>query len=243
MSHVVISGGGSGVGAEIAQGFAATGAAVTILGRSEAPLKAQELPYALCDVTDSAQVRAAVQVARDERGPITAVIANAGDAASVPFAKMTEDDLRHMMDVNLFGVFNLWQAALEDMIKAGYGRLIAIASTAGLKGYPYVTGYCAAKHGVVGMTRALAIELAKTGVTVNAVCPGFTETPMLARSIATIVEKTGLSEDEAAASLYKNNPQQRFVQTDEVASAVMWLCSDAARSVNGHALSVSGGEV
>jgi len=243
MSHVIISGGGTGVGAAIAQAFARGGTAVTLLGRTETSLRQQALPYELCDVTDAAQVQAAFQFARAQRGPITAVIANAGAAHSVPFARMTADDLRAMTEVNLVGVFNVWKAGLADMQAAGGGRLIAIASTAGLKGYPYVSGYCAAKHGVVGLTRSLAVELAATGITANAVCPGFIDTPMLERSIANIMEKTGMSAEDAAASLHRGNPQRRFIETEEVASAVMWLCSDAAKSVNGHTLSLSGGEI
>ena len=129
------------------------------------------------------------------------------------------------------------------MKAAGWGRMIAIASTAGLTGYPYVAAYCAAKHGVVGLTRALSMELASTGITVNAICPGFIETPMLDRSVANIIDKTGISEDKARASLHSRNPQERFIQTDEVAGAALWLCSDAARSVNGHTLNLSGGEI
>ncbi len=243
MKHAVVTGGGTGVGADTAQRLAKAGHTVTVMGRSEKPLQSQDLPYQICDVTERDAVKRAFDAARADNGPIDVVVANAGAAHSVPFAKMTPDDLTAMLDVNLTGVFNVWQEALPDMKAAGTGRMIAIASTAGLKGYPYVSGYCAAKHGVVGLTRALAIELAATGITVNAVCPGFIETPMLDRSIANIVSKTGMTKEDAAKSLTKGNPQRRFIQTDEVAETVLWLCSDAARSVNGHALSISGGEI
>ncbi|WP_240793976.1 SDR family NAD(P)-dependent oxidoreductase [Pseudorhodobacter turbinis] len=247
MDHVVITGGGTGVGAEIAVAFAELGARVTVLGRRAEPLQAvadQTGALALtADVTDRASLDAALDRARATHGPVSIAIANAGSADSVPFAKMTLAAFQSSLDVNLAGVFNLWQATLPDMLERRSGRMIAVASTAGMKGYSYVSHYCAAKHGVVGLTRALALELGPKNITVNAICPGFIETPLLEKSIEKIIASTGMSEDEARASLLTGNPQKRFVQTSEVAGAALWLCSESAISVNGHALALSGGEV
>ncbi len=243
--HVLVSGGGSGVGAAIALAFADTGARVTITGRREAPLREMaarhdRIGWATCDVTDAEAVRAMLADVTRDHGAPGIVVANAGAAQSKPFHRMSADDLDAMLAVNLRGVFNLWQSALPGM--KGQGRLIAIASTAALKGYAYVAGYVAAKHAVLGLTRALALELAQSGVTVNAVCPGFTETPLLERSIETIMQSTGRSREDAQRALYKGNPQQRFVQPAEVANAVLWLAGDGAGAVTGQAISVSGGE-
>ena len=241
--HIIVTGGGSGVGATIAAELNAKGAKVTIMGRQESRLQKQNLPYQICDVTQASAVADAFEKARADLGSISAVVANAGAAESVPFAKISPDQLQDMLAVNLIGVFNVWQAALADMKSAGWGRLIAVASTAGLKGYPYVSAYCAAKHGVVGLTRAVALELASTDITVNSICPGFTETPLLERSVENIIEKTGMSAEAAYQSLRAGNPQKRFIQTDEVAAMAVWLCSEGARSVTGQALSLSGGEI
>ena len=148
-----------------------------------------------------------------------------------------------MLNVNLTGVFLTFRAALNAMNRKSPGRLIAISSTAGLKGYPYVAAYCAAKHGVVGLVRAMALEVAKTQTTVNAICPGFTETPMLGRSIEKIISSTGMSVEDARKALVGNNPQGRFIQPEEIAANVLWLCQPAAASINGQALAVSGGEI
>ena len=245
--HVVITGGGSGAGAEIARQFTRADACVTIMGRRPEPLQqiaAETGAFATtADVTDRDGLETALAAARAEHGPIAIAIANAGAAPSAPFRKITVADFKASLEVNLEGVFNLWQATHEEMKTAGWGRLLAIASTAGLKGYPYVAPYCAAKHGVVGLTRALAQELGRTGLSVNAICPGFMDTPLLQDSIRNIVDKTGTDEDSAMNALIAGNPQKRLIDVAEVAGAALWLCSDAAASVNGHALSLSGGEV
>ena len=246
--HALVTGGGTGLGAAIALALAEAGARVTIAGRRTEPLERTasrhaRLRWVIADVSDAQSVASMFATVVGGHGPADIVIANAGAAMSKPFPKMQPDDLRSILDVNLVGVFQVWQAALQPMLDSGWGRLIAIASTAGLKGYAYVSGYCAAKHGVIGLTRALALELAKTSVTVNAVCPGYTESPMLERSIDTIMRKTGRSRPQAEASLKASNPQGRFIQPEEVAQTVLWLCSAGAASVTGQAIALSGGEV
>ncbi len=248
--HAVVTGAARGIGAAIVRMLAAEGAAVTLLGRQRDALQrvADGLPggphgVVVADVSDAAQVQAAFDEARAARGPIAILVNNAGQAESAPFMKTSAELWQRMLAVNLTGSFVCAQAALPDMLKAGSGRIVNIASTAGQKGYAYVSAYVAAKHGVIGLTRSLALELATKGVTVNAVCPGYTETDILRDSIANVVAKTGRSEAQARAEFAAGNPQQRIVQPEQVADAVRWLCGDAAAAITGQSISVSGGEV
>ena len=246
--HAVVTGGGSGIGAAIAQALAREGAQLTLIGRRREALDAiaVTLPgacVAQADVTDRAAVDAAFASARAAHGPIAILVNNAGIAPSAPFAKVTAEAWRQTMAVNLDALFHCCQAALPDLIAAPSGRIVTVASTAGVKGYGYTAPYVASKHGAIGLMRALATEFAHTGLTANAVCPGFTDTDIVGDAIANIQAKTGRSADEARAQLTRFNPQGRLIDPAEVAEAALWLCLPASRSVTGQAIMVAGGEV
>jgi NAD(P)-dependent dehydrogenase (short-subunit alcohol dehydrogenase family) len=241
--RVLITGGGTGVGADMARGFAAAGAQVVVVGRRRDPLDAvasadPNIVAIVGDVTDEADVASVFA----EAGPVDIVIANAGAAESAPFARTDLDAWERMVSVNLTGVFLTLREGVRQMQERGWGRLITVASIAGLKGYAYVSAYAAAKHGAVGLTRAVAQELAGSGITANALCPGYLNTEMTERSIANIVETTGRTAEQAMKALTRSNPQGRLIEPAEVTAAALWLCGPGSESVNGQAIAIAGGE-
>jgi 3-hydroxybutyrate dehydrogenase len=246
-SHALVTGGGRGIGRAIAASLVKAGATVTIMGRNlkvlDEVVAAGDAHHALsADVSDQAAMQAAIAEAA-KRQPIDILVANAGAAESAPFLKSDSALFQRMMDVNFMGVVHAVHAVLPDMVARKQGRIIAVASTAGLKGYGYVSAYVAAKHAVVGLVRSLALEVATKNVTVNAVCPGFTETDLLEGSIDNIMSKTGRTREQAIAELAKHNPQGRLVKPEEVADAVLWLAGAGAGSITGQSIAVAGGEV
>ncbi|WP_109260344.1 SDR family NAD(P)-dependent oxidoreductase [Hyphobacterium indicum] len=241
----VITGGGTGIGLAIARRLATDGANCVLMGRNLERLEtgAASIPRARaiqCDVTDAASVATAFDAAR-AGGAVTILVNNAGIASSAPFHRMSEEEFLRIQDVNVTGVFRCTRAVTNDLRAADSGRLINISSIAGLSGGPYISHYCASKHAVIGMTRALAAEWAKTNTTVNAICPGYVRTEMAEGAIRTIIEKTGANRDQAIAELAKSNPQGRLLEVEEVAEIAGWLCHPDSRSVNGQAIALNGG--
>nr|WP_298095232.1 SDR family NAD(P)-dependent oxidoreductase [uncultured Shinella sp.] len=251
--HAFVTGAGSGIGKAIALTLAAEGHIVSLAGRRAAPLEAvrdeiraaggEAFVHDGFDVTDAAAVERGIAAAIASAGEIAVLVNCAGEAPSAPFEKTDFALWQRVLSINLTGVYLVTQAALASVRRAGKGRIVNVASTAGLTGYAYVSAYCASKHGVIGLTRALALELARTDVTVNAVCPGFTDTPLIDGALDTISEKTGRSREEARASLARSNPQGRLVSPAEVAHTVSWLASEGASAITGQAIAVAGGEI
>jgi len=248
--HALVTGAGRGIGAAIARSLASAGADVSLLGRSRPDLEsvaaemgAVRRSCQVADVSDAESVRAAVDAARAAIGPITVLVNNAGQALSGPLRLTSDAQWQTMLSVNLTGTFLCMRECLPDMLTAGFGRIVNVASTAGLVGYPYVSAYCASKHGVIGLTRAVALETARRNVTVNAVCPGYTDTGLVRSAVANISAKTGRGEQEALAELISHNPQGRLVAPEEVADTVLWLCLRSTGSITGQSIAVAGGEV
>jgi 3-hydroxybutyrate dehydrogenase len=246
--HALVTGGGRGIGRAIAAALAGAGTAVTVIGRDEAPLReavaaGEAAGCGVADVTDAAAVKRQVKAAEAARGPIAILINNAGSVESAPFLKTEPSVFAAMWNVHLMGAVHASHAVLPGMVARRFGRIINIASLAGLKGYAYVTAYCAAKHALVGLTRALAAEIAAHGITVNAVCPGYTDTAMMRESIERVAAKTGRARADVRAEYERDTPLGRLIRPQEVAAAVLYLCSPEAAAVTGTALTVGGGEM
>jgi NAD(P)-dependent dehydrogenase (short-subunit alcohol dehydrogenase family) len=249
--HAVVTGASRGIGAAIAEALAAEGARVSLLGRDEARLQQQSndlggvgraVPITV-DVTSADSVRSAFAAARRHFGPVHVLVNNAGQAASAKFTDTDEAQWTRLMAVNVNGVYLCTREALPDMLHNGFGRIVNVASVAGLQGGAYISAYSASKHAVIGLTRSLGIELAGTNITVNAVCPGFTDTDIVREAVANIASKTGCSESDALQRLVAKNPQRRLIKPQEVAHAVLWLCRPGTESMTGQSLAVAGGEV
>jgi NAD(P)-dependent dehydrogenase (short-subunit alcohol dehydrogenase family) len=251
--RVLVTGATRGIGAAIARALAGAGWHVTLAGRSRAALEEVRVTLPVTDglahdcveldVTDAVSVARAFAEVHAKGGALQALVNNAGAVETGPLARLAHETWYRMLAVNLTGVFLCTQAALPPMLAARAGRIVNIASSAGQKGYAYCTAYAAAKHGVLGMTRSLALEVAAQGLSVNAVCPGYTDTAIVRDGVVRIVAATGRSEADAMSTFSQSSPLQRLVRPDEVAATVRWLCSDAPAAFTGQAMSVSGGEV
>lgn len=246
--HALVTGGGRGIGRAVAAALTGAGAVVTVLGRQQPALDdtvaaGDAAGVIVADVTDPAAIAAGVQAAEAARGPFDILVANAGGVSTAPFGKTDPAQFQKLFDLNVMGIVHATRVVLPGMVARKFGRIVAVASTAGLKGYPYVSAYCTTKHAVVGLVRSLAVETARTGVTVNAVCPGYTDTDLVRDSVASVSGKTGKSHDEVVAQYVKDVPMARLIRPEEVAAAVVYLCSAEAGAVTGTAMTIAGGEI
>ena len=246
--HVVVTGGGSGVGKSIALKLAKEMYQVSIIGRNEKNLinvakQNPNISWKKCDLTRPENIKECYNEIRNLNGKISIVVANAGIAFSKPFQKIKSEEFKNIIDINLIGVFNSFKYAYDDMASNKWGRMIAISSTAGLKGYSYVSAYSASKHAVIGLTRSLALELVKKNITVNSICPSYVDSPMTDRTVNNIVNITNLSKEDAISEITSSNPQKKLIKPIEIANAVVWLCKETSSSINGHNISISGGEI
>ena len=243
----LVTGGGRGIGRAVAVRLAREGARIAVAGRTASEIEevaSQVGGVAVpLDLADRASIRTALAALAERLGRVDVLVNNAGIAGSAPFDRTSDELWDQMMAVNVGGAFALCRALVPPMIAAGWGRVVNVASNAGLTGYAYTTAYCASKHAMIGMTRAIAVEVARTPVTVNAVCPGWVRTKMTDDAVARISGKTGRSPEDARASLEAMSPQRRMVEPDEVAHVVAMLCADEARSIHGQAIPIDGGQV
>lgn len=245
--HALITGGGRGIGRATAKALADAGATVTVTGRDAASLKAavaagEAAGFFAADVTNEAALKDGIARAVAERGPVDILVANAGAAESAPFLKAGADQFRRLFELNVLGVVHAIHAVLGEMVARKFGRVVVVASIAGLRGMPYISAYCASKHAVVGLVRTLALEVIASGVTVNAVCPGYVETDLVQDAVERIVAKTGRSREDAIAGILKDQPLGRLITPQEVAAAVLFLCQDEAAAISGTTLTVAAGE-
>ena len=245
--HALVTGGSRGIGAAIAGALAAAGARASVLGRDRAALEAVAArtggAAVTADVTDAAALQSAIAEAEAGIAPIDILVNNAGAAETAKFTAADDALWERMIALNLTSVVRATRRVLPGMLERGWGRVITVASTAGLKGYAYVSAYSAAKHAVVGMTRSLALETARSGVTVNAVCPGYTDTDLVRDSVARLAERTGKPAEALVAEMVAGNPQRRLIEPEEVARTVVWLADPASGSMTGQAIAVAGGEI